>query len=301
MHNILITGASGLIGSRLTALLVQRHHHVSHLSRTPREGRIKAFGWDIDKGTIDADAFEGIDTIIHLAGAGVADKRWTKDRKKEILESRTLSTELLFEELNRRNHSVRTFISASGINYYDATDNETVFKETDKPGTDFLADVVKQWEAAADKMETLGIRVVKVRIGFVLSDKGGALKAMAKPVKFFVGAPLGSGKQNQSWIHIDDLCAMFIKAMEDDKMRGAYNGTGPYPVTNEELTRAIANALGRPLFLPNVPPFILKLMLGEVAEIVLNGNKVSSEKIQAEGFRFRFNDLDTALRDLLVK
>lgn len=297
--NILITGASGLIGSRLTELLLQASHQVSHLGRSKRIGKVKSFVWDIGSSQIDPSAFEGIDTIIHLAGAGIADKRWTPARKKEILESRTKSSRLLFEELAKGNHSVKSVVSASAIGYYGFYHQDEVLTETTPAGNDFLADITKQWEAEVDKIETIGLRIVKVRVGIVLSEKGGALKEMAKPVKFFVGSPLGSGQQYISWIHLDDLCRIFVMAVENEKLRGPYNATGPYAVTNRQLTKAIAATLHKPLFLPAVPAFALKLFLGEMADLVLTGSNVSSKKIQQEGFQFEFTKLEDALADLL--
>lgn len=299
--NILITGASGLIGTRLTELLLEQGHHVSHLSRNHSRSKARIYLWDIDKKQVDPHAFEGIDTIIHLAGAGVADKPWTDKRKWEILKSRTESTKLLFEELRKRKHSVTTFISASAIGYYGFEDNERLYKENDESGTDFLANVVRQWEAEIDRISELNIRVVKIRIGIVLSAKSGALKELVKPIKYYAGAPLGSGDQYVSWIHLNDLAAIFIKALQDETMQGAYNGVAPYPVTNRDITKAIATQLDKPLFLPAVPAFALKILLGEMANLVLKGSKVSSEKIQQTGFEFQYNKIEKALEDLLPK
>ncbi len=301
MSNILITGASGLIGTQLTEILLQRGHQVSHLGRRKKnQSKIKSFTWNVDQHQMEEDALHGVDIIIHLAGAGVADKRWTEKRKQEILESRTKSTKLLFDVLSRANHQVTSVVSASAIGFYgfQCNDERT---ETSPAGTDYLANVTKRWEEEVDKIESLKIRVAKIRIGIVLSEKGGALKEMMLPIKFFAGAPLGSGTQYVSWIHINDLCMLFCKAVEDQNMRGAYNGVGPYAVTNRALTRAIAKVLGKPLFLPPIPNFILKLIIGEMADIVLGGSKVSSTKIQQAGFSFKFDNLEKALRDLLVK
>ena len=301
MSNILITGASGLIGTRLTEMLLQKGNQVSHLGRTKKsKNGVKLFIWNVDQYQLDQDSLQGIDSIIHLAGAGVADKRWTEKRKEEILESRARSTQLLFDTLEKEKHTVKSVIAASAIGYYGFESNEEQ-TETSSVGTDFLASVTKQWEDEVDKIESLNIRVVKIRIGIVLSEKGGALKEMMLPVKFFVGAPLGSGNQYVSWIHIDDLCSIFCKAVEDINMRGAYNGVGPHAVTNRALTQAIAKVLGKPMFLPPVPNFVMKLILGEMADIVLGGTKVSSSKIQHTGFSFQFDALEKALHDLLVK
>lgn len=297
--NILITGGTGLIGSRLTELLRQRGHRVSHLGRTRREGDIPSYAWNIEQHQIDPEAFVGIDAVVHLAGAGIADKPWTEERKREILESRTNTTRLLIEALRKTSHNIRTVVTASAIGYYGFENREEVFTEDSEAGKDFLANVTKRWETEADAFTELGMRVVKIRIGIVLSKKGGALEEIARPVKYFVGAPLGSGDQFMSWIHLDDLCYIFIKAVEDDSMVGAYNGVSPYPLTNRALTKAIAKVFGRPLLLPPIPSFVLRLILGEMADLVLQGSKVSADKIIRAGYAFRFTDINKALQDLL--
>ncbi len=296
---ILITGASGLIGSRLTELLLQKGYQVSHLGRSKKTGSVPSFIWDVDKGVLDQQALEGVDTIIHLAGAGVADKRWTESRKKEILESRTKSSLLLYNTLANTNHTVKSVVSASAIGYYGFGFGEEVFTEVSQPGNDYLAQVVKEWEESVDKISSLNLRLVKLRIGIVLSDKGGALVEMAKPIRLGIGAALGTGKQYLSWIHLDDLCAMFIKAVEDETLQGAYNATSGDWVTNQELTKLIAKVLKRPLLLPNVPGFIMKIIVGEMAVIVVNGSKVAADKIKKTGFKFNHTDLETTLKSLL--
>ena len=296
---VLITGASGLIGSKLTEMLVDEGFQVVHLGRSKKEGAIPSFTWDVNRGIMDAEALIGVDAIIHLAGAGIADKPWTEKRKQEIRDSRTRSTRLLFDQLKKGNHTVKTFVSASAIGYYGFEGGEAVFTEDSKPGSDFLASVVKDWEAEIDPIQELNIRTVKIRIGIVLSEQGGALKEMANPVRWGVGAPLGTGKQYMSWIHIDDLCRMFVYALKHDHLQGAYNGVGPSWVSNKELTKAIARALKKPLWLPPVPGFVLKLMLGEMADLVLKGSKVSGEKIAQAGFTCHHPNLDGALTNLL--
>jgi uncharacterized protein (TIGR01777 family) len=296
--NILITGASGLIGTRLTELLLERGHHVSHLGRKKKEGHIASFAWDIEKKYIDPQAIVNADVVVHLAGAGVTDNRWTDKRKKQILESRTHSVALLFDAMSKSRPRVTTFVSASGIGYYGSEDKEEVLTEESAPGKDFLANVTCAWEESVNTLTSLAIRVVTLRIGIVLSEKGGALKRLALPVKFGIGAPLGSGDQYLSWIHLDDLCRMFIKAIENENMQGTYNATGIEPVTNRQLTHAIARVLKKPLWVPPVPGFVLKIILGEMADVVIHGSKVSSQKIQRLGFEFKFPDLRDALRDL---
>jgi uncharacterized protein len=295
---ILITGASGLIGKRLTDLLLKKGYQVSHLSRSSKSGRVPSFVWDVDKDEMDSKALEGVDAIIHLAGAGVADKRWTKSRKEEILMSRVKSTELLHNTLLATPNTVKAVVSASAIGYYGFQFNEELTEES-KPGADFLAKVTNQWEAEVDKLAALKIRVVKLRIGIVLSEKGGALVEMAKPIRWGVGSPLGTGSQYISWIHLDDLCEMFIHAIDTDQMNGAFNAVSGNWVTNEEMTKAIAHELKRPLWLPNVPTFVLKIVVGEMAAIVLGGSKVSADKIKKTGFEFQYSKLENALEELL--
>lgn len=298
---ILITGASGLIGTRLTELLLQKGYQVSHLGRTKRNGSVPSFTWDVEKGTMDTQALEGVETIIHLAGAGIADKRWTTKRKSEILQSRVQSSALLYNTLLTSVHQVQSVVSASAIGYYGFGLGDKIFTETDRAGNDYLAQVTQQWEQSVDKIATLNIRVAKLRVGIVLSNLGGALVEMAKPIKLYAGAPLGTGKQYLSWIHIDDLCSLFIKAIDDQEVKGACNAVSGDWVTNKEFTRLLAKVLNRPLFLPHVPKIIMKLILGEMAMLVLNGSKVSADKIKEAGFIFDFPNLETALRNLLIK
>lgn len=300
VKNILITGGSGLIGTRLTELLLSKGYQVSCLGRTIKTQHVKTFLWNIDEQRIEENAFLNVHTIIHLAGAGISDKRWTQKRKQEILESRTKSTRLLKDELNKRTHHIKNFISASAIGYYGFEDYEKEFVESDKPGKDYTAKVTHEWENEVDKIATLGLRVVKIRTGIVLSNQGGALTKLARPIKLMAGAPLGSGKQYLSWIHIDDLCNIYIKGIEDNSMEGTYNAAAPNPVTNKMFTQVLAKVFHKPLFLPNVPAFVLKLIVGEMAEIVINGAKVSSNKIQKAGFNFQFKTLQSALNNLLL-
>jgi uncharacterized protein (TIGR01777 family) len=294
---ILITGASGLIGAKLSKILSQ-NYSVVYLGRTKRHDDGSSFVWDVKNQEMDQDALTDVDTIVHLAGAGVGEKRWTTSWKKEILDSRVQSTALLLNALKTSSHSLKTFVSASAIGFYGFGDDQ-IFDEQNKAGGDFLAQVTKQWEEEIDKTSLLGIRVVKIRIGIVLSKEGGALMKMMRPVNLGLGAALGSGDQYLSWIHIDDLCKIFVKAIEEVKLTGAYNATAGW-ATNSEMTKLIAKILNKPLWLPNVPPFVLKIILGEMAEIVLNGNKISSEKIKQTGFQFQFDDLETALHNLIA-
>lgn len=296
--NILITGGSGMIGTRLTTLLIERGHRVSHLTRSPRQSSVKTFLWDPAKSFIDEKAFAGIDTIIHLAGAGIADKRWNARRKREILLSRTDTMRLLAQTLRRIQHDVITVISASGISYYGLKDHQRPFIEEDPAGDDFMAKVTVEWEKEADALKDQ-LRIVKIRTGVVLSRDGVAMRKLTMPIKFFVGAPLGSGKQFVNWIHIEDVCRMYMKAVDDPSMEGVFNAVAPNPVTNAELMHELARVLKRPLWLPPVPGFIVKLIAGEVGEVVLKGGRISSRKIQQSGFKFQFETVRSALEDLL--
>ncbi len=297
-QRILITGGTGLVGTRLTELLMQRGYAVAHLSRQARAGAVPAFSWDVEKGKLDERAMENTDAIIHLAGAGVADARWTPARKKEILDSRVESTRLLGTYLPKHKN-ITAVVSASAIGYYGFNVSEGWLAETAHPGTDFLATVTRAWEAELDQLAQPHLRIVKLRIGIVLSAKGGALAEIAKPVQWGVGAALGTGSQYMSWIHMDDLCGMFIHALENKNMHGAYNAVGPQPATNREVTKAIAAALGKPLWLPPVPGFVLRLMVGEMAAMVLGGSRVSPDKILQTGFTFQFPELRGAVQNLL--
>lgn len=272
---------------------------VCHLSRKAKPGTVPAYAWDVRSGKIDHQALEGTNAIVHLAGAGIAEKPWTKARKQEILESRTRSTALLYDAMRYRPHQVKTVVCASAIGYYGFGGDEEIFTEAHPAAKDFLASVVRAWEAEADKFQGLGIRLVKIRIGIVLSQQGGALKEMAKPVRWGLGAPLAGGNQYMSWIHITDLCRMFKYALENDALQGVYNGVSPNPVTNKAFTRAVAAALNKKIWLPPVPQLVLRLLLGEMADLVVKGSRVSADRILQAGFRFEFADLQQAVNDLL--
>ena len=300
MKTVLITGGSGLIGRHLTPLLQQNGYRVIHLNRSiPAKPIAETYLWDVHKQTIDERAVKEADYIIHLAGAGIADKKWTTERKKEIIDSRTESIHLLFKSIQQTNTSLKGFVSASGVGIYGAITSEKIFSEEDLPATDFLGITCKLWEGAADAFVKSGIRVVKIRTGVVLSEKGGALEQIAKPIWFFVGSPLGNGKQYVPWIHLDDICNIYLKAIEDETMHGVYNAVAPTHITNKELTKTIAKTLHRPIIIPPVPSFLLKILLGEMSVIVLEGSRVSCKKIQDTGFVFVHNKLDEALKNLL--
>lgn len=298
---ILITGATGLIGSSLVAACLENGHIVHYLttSRNKIETKenYKGFYWNPSKGDIDTLAFEGVSCIVHLAGASIS-RRWTKKNKKLILHSRITSANLLYTSLQKQEHNVMHFISASGIGIYPHSLTKLYSEEDMEVDDTFLGQVVVAWEEAADRFLKLGIDVAKVRTGLVLSAEGGALPAIMKPVKLGLGAPLGSGKQWQSWIHIDDLSSIYLSIIENE-WEGIYNAVAPNPVTNKKLTQLIALYLQVPLWLPNVPGIFLKLILGEMAVLVLKGQLVTSKKIEALGFNFKYFNLESALDDLL--
>jgi uncharacterized protein (TIGR01777 family) len=299
-RNILISGGTGLVGSRLTEMLIENGYTVSHLSRGSGKGKVKTYKWDLSKGFMEEEAVKNADYIVNLAGAGVFDEKWSKSFKTEIIKSRTDAVELIAQKLKSSTHHIKAFICASAIGLYGDDTGDRIITEDEPAGKDFLSEVVSKWEAAADKIQVLGIRTVKIRIGIVLSDQGGALGKMAAPIAKGAGSPLGSGKQFVSWIHIDDVCGMIIKAIEDESMKGAYNGVAPNPVSNKALTEAIAAQFGKTIHLPNVPAFALKLLLGsEKAKVVLGGNRVSAEKIIRQGYQFKYPDLAPALQNLL--
>lgn len=310
-QTVLITGGTGTIGRRLTQLLQQEGYQVAYLTRSSKptasaevrlsdRPNVTVYQWDVKRGHLDPRAIQTADHIIHLAGAGIADERWTDARKDEILTSRTQSTELLAQALSTNSHHVKSFVASSAIGYYGGDTGDRPLTETNEGGSDFLAQVTRAWERAEDQVATLGIRTVKLRTGVVLTMAGGALPKLAQPVRLGAGAPIGSGQQYISWIHLDDLCRIYIQALTDPSWQGVYNAVAPTPVTNETLTRAIAKVLHRPMLLPNIPAFTIKLLYGELAITVTGGNYVLNKRIAEEtSFQYQFGDLDYALKDLL--
>lgn len=296
--NILITGASGLIGAKLIRNLQDKGYFVSVLSRNPDKLKgVKAFKWNTEEQTIDNNALKDVDTIIHLAGAGIADARWTKSRKQLIIDSRVLSTRLLFKAIEETKAPVKTIISASAVGFYGDRADE-ILNENSTNGTGFLAECCQQWEKAVDEGLKFGVRLVKFRIGLVLSKQGGALAKLETPVSLFLGAPLGSGKQWMPWIHVTDLLAVFEKAIENSELVGIYNACSPIPVTNLEFTKILAKTLFRPVWPIKVPEFILKAVLGEMSDVILISNHTTSQKLINSGFKFRYAVLDEALKEI---
>lgn len=299
-ETVLITGASGAIARALSKKL-ENEYSIRFLTR--KKEAENEFEWDLENQIIDDKAFENVSHIIHLAGANISEKRWSDDRKKQLISSRVDSAKLILNTLKKKNLKLKSFISASGINFYGTKTTDKIFTENDASGNDFLSEVVVVWEKAADefKEQNIAERVVKIRTAVVLSKTEGALAKMMAPIKFGVGSPLGSGKQYMPWIHIDDICSIYEFAVKNPEVEGAFNATAPQHTTNENLTKLIAKVLKKPLFMPNIPSVILKLIFGELADALLEGSRASSEKIQKAGFGFKFPDLKLALEDLLNK
>ena len=292
MAKILITGGTGLVGTQLVKMLSKHNHEVVILSRNPKNKN--EFKWDISSNFIDEKALLKTEYIIHLAGAGIADKRWTHERKQTIIDSRVKTANLLFDKINELNIDLKGFISASGIGYYGAVTSDKIFKETDKPGTDFLADVCVKWENAALQFKKNKIPVSILRTGIVLSKKGGALDKMRTPII----SPLGSGKQYMPWIHLEDLCTMYTHTVEEN-INGIFNAVAPEHHTSKTFSKALAKSIKKPYLAFGVPSFLLKILFGKMAIILLEGSRISSKKIEKNGgYSFRFSKLNEALREL---
>jgi uncharacterized protein len=302
MPTVLITGGTGLVGRELSTLLVQKGYQVIVLSRRagPAQagGAIRYAQWDVAAQKIDVAAVQEADYIIHLAGAGVMDKRWSPAWKKEIVDSRTQSSRLLADTLRQHPHHVKAVISASAIGWYGADHEPPVpFTEEAPHDGQFLGDTCYQWEQCIEPVAAMGIRLAKLRIGIVLSEGGGALQEFKKPLRFRVAGILGSGKQVISWIRSEDLCRLFLFALENEGIQGVYNAVAPHPVSNRTLTLALAKAVcGRFFVALPVPAFMLKLLLGGGSIEVLKSVTVSSQKIQQAGFAFLYNTIEEAVQ-----
>lgn len=297
---ILITGATGLIGQALSSYLIGKGHTVHYLTTQPEKRmdstRYHGFLWNPKKGVIDVRSLEGVEVIVHLAGESIA-KTWSKEGKKKILESRIDSSKVLFTALKKNQHQVKNIVCASAIGIYK--NSEKWQDEGDyEIAPDFLGDVVLRWEAENSKFESLGIDVCLIRIGMVLSRTGGALPALLKPIKWNFGSALGSGNQYCSWIHIDDVSRLFAYAVEHH-LSGVYNAVANEPKTNKELVHIIASKLNKSIWLPAVPTWLLKIVLGEKHILVTSGQRISNAKVVEAGFVFRYSKLEQALKDLL--
>lgn len=300
---VLITGATGLIGKEIVKILHAKGVAIHFLTTSPEKIKsktnTKGFYWNPKTGEIDENCLLGVDAIIHLAGASIA-KRWTKKYKEEIVESRVLSSNLLFQLLKTHPHQVKQIVSASAIGVYPSSLTSFYDEEFNKFKDTFLANVVLKWEDSVQQFSRLGLNVCKLRIGLVLSKKGGALPQLVKPIRFGLGSIFGSGKQWQSWIHAKDLARMFVFSLENN-LNGIFNAVAPNPITHRELLFTIARVLKKPLFFPNTPKLVMKLILGEMHTLLFESQKVSSAKIQESGFHFQFTFAEDAFMDLLKK
>lgn len=299
---ILITGATGLIGTALTKQLLESDHTV-HFLTTRKEKIInasnhKGFYWNPTAGEIDFAALKGVDTIVNLAGATIA-KRWTSSYKKVILESRTETATLLLNSLKGMDHTVRHFISASGISIYPNSLTAIYDETATEIADNFLAEVVIAWEKAVDQFIGLGIKVAKIRTGVVFDTKEGAFPKLAKPIKMGVPSPVGSGSQWISWIHIDDIVSLYIHVIMN-KLDGIYNGVAPDPITNKRLTQLIAKTYKIPMWAPKVPAFILQLFLGEMSQLILEGQQVGANRVIDAAFTYKYPSIESALDHLIV-
>jgi len=301
IKKVLITGATGLIGSELVRQCHMDGIAVNYLTTSKEKiensENYKGFYWNPKNGEIDIDAFKGATAIINLVGATIS-KCWTKQYKKTILDSRVETIDLLHETLQKIDHNIVHFITASGVGIYPNSKTKLYTEEDNEVDDTFLAEVVVAWEAAAAKFKNSGMEVSKVRTGVVLAKEEGALPKLVKPIKLGLGAPLGSGDQWQSWIHIQDIAGIYLFLLIN-QLEGKYNAVAPNPVQNKKMTKMIASKLDSPLWMPNIPAFALKLLLGEMSVLVLEGQLVSSQKIEQLGYQFKFYNLETALQDLL--
>lgn len=302
MEGVLITGGSGTIGMYLTSVLLSKGYNVSHLSRGHEQfGRVRVHRWDTGKGILDPKAFEGIGHVVHLAGANIGEKRWDAARKKEILNSRVESARLVHKVVTENGISLKSFITASGTSAYGTITTDRIFSETDPFSDDFLGNVCRKWEEAADLFAASGIRTVKIRSALLLEKNDIALKRMSQPARFGVLGYVGSGRQYMPWIHVADISNIYAMAIGNDAMTGAFNAVSPLHVTHKQFMETLSKVLGKPFFPVPAPPLALKAVYGEMADIVLKGSRVSSEKIRNAGFDFRFPDLNSALRDIYAE
>lgn len=301
---VLITGATGLVGRELVAQCRAKGYSVNFLTtgknKLVKEENYNGFYWNPSAGEIDAECLKGVSVIINLAGASIS-KRWTPEYKKEVLQSRLDTLHVLQQALTKAGeHEVSSLVSASAIGIYPNSLNNYYEEEETAVDDSFLGEVVLAWEQKANEFKDFGIQVSKVRIGLVMSHKGGALPEIARPINFYAGAAFGSGEQWQSWIHISDLARMFL-FISEHHLKGVFNGVSPNPVTNSRLVREIAKVLDKPLVLPNIPQFVMKTALGEMSYILFASQRVSSKKIEKEGFNFEFPNICKALEDIYDK
>lgn len=302
MAIILISGGTGLVGKALTKRLNTEGHEVRILSRSPKStDKIKSFYWNVEKNEIDEKAFDDVEHIIHLSGSGIADKRWTNERKQDIIDSRVNSMKLINNVVSKNNIQLKSFVGASAIGIYGMTTSNKIFTETDKGNDDFLTQTCTQWENSYQEIQSLSNKTCIIRIGVVLSKDGGALKRLLPLFNLGLGSAVGSGKQYMPWIHLTDLVSVFHEAVFNPNYTGIYNAVSTEETTNQSFSKQLTQNLSKPFFLPNVPAFALKLAFGEMANVLLEGSRVSNQKLIDTGFRFQFLTLSEALKDIVSK
>lgn len=300
MAVILISGGTGLVGKALAKMLVCKGHEVRILSRNPKSSSaIKSFFWNVELQQIDEKAFENVEHIVHLAGEGIADKRWTNKRKQDIINSRVKSMELISSVIKKKNITLKSFVGTSAVGYYGMVTSEKIFRETDLHGNDFLAETCKLWEASYTTIESYANRVSVIRTSMVLSKQGGALERFKPVFKLGLGSALGSGKQYMPWIHVDDLIAIFYEALFNPNYKGVYNASASDQTDNNTFCKNLALALQKPFFMPKVPFFVLKMMFGEMANMLLTGTRIDNQRLLKNGFEFKYPDLLSALKNCI--
>ena len=298
MKKILIAGGTGFVGKHLIHFLVQKGYFIHVLTRKPSSNsleNIQYFKWDVENQYIDEKAFEGVEILINLTGANIGEKRWTNDRKKEIINSRINAIDLLYQYVSENNYNITTFISSSAVGFYGAVTTNETFVETSENGNDFLASVCQKWEATALKFTNLGIRTVVLRKGVVLGRDGGMVQKLAPLAKLGINVSLGSGKQYLPWIDIRDLVRLYEFILSNSTVSGIYNAVATEQITMNDFSKRLLHSFGKRSFLPNVPSFIIRLLFGEMSVMLLEGSKVSNEKLKTTGFIFEFDTLEKSL------
>lgn len=304
IKKILITGGTGFVGKGLVKMLLEKGYHINLLIRNEsgelEKSNLRTFKWDVYKGEIDKDCIDGADAVIHMAGEEIAAKRWTDERKKQIVESRTQSIRMIYDLLRKTKNQVNHIISASAVGYYGDRGNEFLTEES-FPAKDFLAETCIAWEAAVDEGHKLGLRIVKLRSGIILDKNGGVLPQMDKPIRLGIGVIPGSGNQWVSWIHYFDAINVYFYALVNENLKGVYNMVAPKPVTLDEMMRSIASAMNKsPLFI-HTPAFALKIAIGEMSIMALESTRVSAGKLLESGFNVKYDSLGEALADVYKK
>ncbi len=302
MAKILISGGTGLVGKELTKRLLSEGHEVRILSRSPKPSHsIKAFYWNVEKNEIDETAFDGIEHFVHLAGSGIADSRWTDERKKDIIDSRVNSMKLITSVLKSKKITLKSFVGASAVGIYGMKTSDKIYNESDVGENDFLTNSCLQWEKSYHDIQTLSNKNCTIRIAVVLSADGGALKRLLPLFKLGLGSAVGSGNQYMPWIHLEDLVSVFNDALFNPNYKGVYNAVSSESTTNYSFSKQLAKSLNKPFFMPKVPSFMLKLVFGEMAGVLLEGSRVSNQKLIDSGFSFKYPLLVEALKEIVSK